>query len=48
VILIRKLLGDAMLCHRISEHNIMYAKDHFNLLTFEESYRDLLTPEMNT
>jgi glycosyltransferase involved in cell wall biosynthesis len=47
VIMIRKLLGNPLLCHRISAHNISYAQDHFSLRTFEESYRKLLTPETN-
>jgi glycosyltransferase involved in cell wall biosynthesis len=44
VIMIRKLLGNPLLCHRISAHNISYVRDHFSLRTFEESYRKLLTP----
>jgi glycosyltransferase involved in cell wall biosynthesis len=38
---IAQLLSDRALCRRISQHNVEYARLHFGLDRFEESYRNL-------
>jgi glycosyltransferase involved in cell wall biosynthesis len=47
VTFITRLLSDRDLCRRISVHNREYARLHFSLERFEESYRNLLPQKLS-
>ena len=40
-----RLLSDRALCNIISNNNIVYAREHFGLTTFEQAYRKLFDSE---
>jgi glycosyltransferase involved in cell wall biosynthesis len=44
---LKRLLSDRALCNIISNNNIVYAREHFGLTTFEEAYRNLFDSEKN-
>jgi len=47
IVYLKKLLLNPALCDKISSENIVYAREHFGLRTFEEAYRQLVDSEKN-